>query len=301
MKKFYESKIFIIASLFLIFGAVAVIASTIGDSGYSGIQVDNYFTGSGKQGITQNVSFNDSESNQYLLQFEDGLLVDYSLVEPTMPFPAEGLVAYYKLDESSGNAVDAFGSHDLVETGEVSSQTGLILDSRGTCSGSDYFNGTTNYPIDETTDFSVNLWIYKNSSLGSESIFLGIPGTVGHTFFNMRYRTDDKIDVFLGQTGSSSPSITSTDTMSLGEWKMVTFVYNSSATTGTLYIDGSSQGIVSQNYNPTADDNLYFGAELNGGAPLANAYLDEFGYWNKVLNSTEVEMLYNNGEGATYN
>lgn len=43
--------------------AILTVFVKIGEANYSGIQVDNYYAESGEQGITQNVSFNDSKGN----------------------------------------------------------------------------------------------------------------------------------------------------------------------------------------------------------------------------------------------
>jgi hypothetical protein len=119
LDKVLGGKMFLLFLFTFIF-VITTVLGNIGDSGYSGIQVENYFSGSGKQGINQNISFNDTENNSHYFLFEDGLLVNYTKTIPIIPpqFPSSGLVAYYKLDDSSGGVEDSYGSNDGTNNGQ---------------------------------------------------------------------------------------------------------------------------------------------------------------------------------------
>lgn len=93
-------KIFLLFLFVLIFMIVSVWGN-LGESGESGIIVDNYYTGSGKLGTTQDISFNDSENNNHVLNFEDGLLVNYNFTEYVEPPMREEIV----ITENSGETL----------------------------------------------------------------------------------------------------------------------------------------------------------------------------------------------------
>lgn len=76
-KEFFTSKIFITFSLFLVFGIITVFAGNIIVNEY-GIQSDNYYSGDGSVGITENVTFKDGDGNNQVLVIKDGLIVGAS-------------------------------------------------------------------------------------------------------------------------------------------------------------------------------------------------------------------------------
>lgn len=319
MVKFYENKIFIFASLFLIFGAIAVIASSIGDSGYSGIQVENYFTGSGKQGITQNVSFNDSNDNEHLLQFEDGLLVNYSVSEIPINFPSEGLIAYYKLDGVSGNVTDISGNgNDGIDNGANRGFLGIVNKSFKN-------NGTNQYVnlpqgMSDALDWTLNGWVYLDSynnyhyggqeqhpalvSFGGDDgqgwekgLSLGIKRSTGEVLFSGLMGTGSIYDFYV-----ISPS-----PLGLGNWHMITGIKDGS--NFSLYVDGSYVGSDQQS---NGENNIIFnfGYSTIGAQKLDNqdgltvngldGRYDEVSVWAVPLSESEIQILYNNGEGLTY-
>ncbi|MEJ2267968.1 MAG: hypothetical protein P8X70_02740 [Nanoarchaeota archaeon] len=168
MKNLFRSKIFLIVLTFLFFGAISVIASTIGDSGFSGIQVDNYYSGKGNQGITQNISFNDSQSNSHFIQIEDGLIVDYIKIIPAGPSPpSDHVVAYYRLNRTSGDVEDATGhGYNGTNNGATRGIIGKIENAFDfEYSEGDYVNisGQSIKENMRNTDFSVNIWFNPES------------------------------------------------------------------------------------------------------------------------------------------
>lgn len=88
-----------------------------------------------------------------------------------------------------------------------------------------------------------------------------------------------------------------TGNQSLGVWNMYTFVKNGTSRlmyrNGTLLYAGDS-----------ADSSVYagvlhFGSYI-GGVYEMEGWIDEIGYWNASLNSSDVTRLWNNGAGRTY-
>lgn len=305
MKKFYENKIFIIASLFLIFGAVTVIATTIGDSGFSGIQVDNYFSGSGKQGITQNVSFNDYDNNSHFLEFEDGLLVDYNLTEAPGPYQtslpqSENLVAYYSFNANNGinQEDDVLGNYNGTITGSVVNTSGKIGNAMDWEGDADYitYSGFPNFL--NMHAFSVSWWTYPEES---ENYY--VISRSGEYEFRL-----NSGDSEFYSTYSSAPSGYGVST---GTWTHLVGVSNT--THNLLYVDGVLREVIelgASTSDSAYDLQLGFRASGLGGTQWYNGSIDELGFWNTslddgncTLGSTcggEIAELYNDGTGLTY-
>lgn len=279
LNRIFGGKMFLLLLFTFIFLMTTVLGN-IGDSGYSGIQVQNYFSGSGKQGITQNISFNDIENNSYLLEFEDGLLVNYTQTEPIIP-PAVfgGLVAYYKLDEKTGDVIiDEKESYNGINNGSMINQSGKINTSYLTGNGT---KGKIENLYSEFEDnFSISAWVNLNSLSTGEVLWLSY-----EPYYSGLLLTSSKMHAYIHGNNYCYSDV------NIGEWNHVVMTYDKSYT--RLYINGNET------------NNAY----IPGGTLVANCnvslggidgYIDEVGIWNRTLNSTEVAELYNNGEGLTY-
>ena len=77
--------------------------------------------------------------------------------------------------------------------------------------------------------------------------------------------------------------------------------YTRSESTGTLYLNGVSQGTHSANYSFSSDDKWSLGQEFDSwGTSVTNEYagqLDEVAIWDAALSAADVEALYNSGSG----
>jgi hypothetical protein len=82
LKNILSNKIFFFTLCFLLFGAISVFAGSliVNESGIR-IEADNYFSSQGNEGITANISVQGSDGSDYILYFENGLIVNYSFEE----------------------------------------------------------------------------------------------------------------------------------------------------------------------------------------------------------------------------
>jgi len=218
---------------------------------------------------------------------------------------ADDIVSYYKLDEASGNAIDADGgTHNLTETGTIDTQTGIISGARGVFGNSDYFSKTGVLSVDENTDFTINLWVKKIGSAVNHNTLaeLGDSGTYGDFGAGIQIRNNQKARIYIDKySAATTLSVESTSVIPLNVWTMVTFTYNGSTELGKLYIDGSFD---------VSDTNTATGFNVADGFAIGNrfmanpgadvSYIDETGLWNRTLGDTEVSDLYNSGIGRSY-
>ena len=206
-----------------------------------------------------------------------------------------GLEAYYKFDEGSGNAIDAVNSNDFTEAGTVSSQTGIINGARGAFDGSNRFTGSTGYAIDEATDFSNNFWVYSDTfpTGGNEDRIIGINEGVGYMFYNVRFDgTSGGFRYCIGVFGGSSNCRYPSWSVPEDEWIMVTVTYDAGGNSVKFYINGVLNDTTTNPASSTASSNYYLGS--SGGSN--DLWIDEIGFWNRVLNQTEITSLYNGGD-----
>jgi hypothetical protein len=213
-----------------------------------------------------------------------------------------GLISYWKLDESSGNAVDAAGGGNNGTTTSVTySATGKINTAYG-------FNGTTSYVdmgntanLSLTTAGSLCAWVYTNDTARTGVIVSkGNPGsdingyTFGFIYGGLYWE-------LANATTAISGSIPISGNIFKNKWYFVVLTWN--GTYVNMYLNGTLvNGPISQTVTPVS--NVYpfrIGARGDySGSSLWSGTIDEVSVYNRALTSTEVTNLYNSGAGKSY-
>jgi 5-hydroxyisourate hydrolase-like protein (transthyretin family) len=224
----------------------------------------------------------------------------------------DGLVSYYKFDETSGTtATDSLGDNDGTISGVTIDQTGIInkaYDFDGTNDFVDLFD--TNF-VQNTGVFTISLW-YKTSQTGADKTLLGqIGGSSGKGFFILRNTVTNKID-FYAYRGSSGQTVfgTSIEYLSTyensGDWNHL--LVTGDGDDVSMYLNGvlrntpASIGTLSSG---ASTHNLMIGKYMdNTGTTSYGWYdglIDELGIWDRALNTTEISNLNNEGNGLNFN
>ncbi len=211
-----------------------------------------------------------------------------------------GLVSYYTLDQTTGNALDFLNVNDLTESGTVPSQVGIINNSRGVYSGSNFFSDTSfSNAINGSQDFSISLWVNRTGSIASNQRFLKLDdGTANELLFNLDFDSNNLVRMVMGKNGVGATVIVTSDDIELNEWTQIVATFNSSNNQMRLYVNGTLDK--TDTFTDTAvlfSDSFFLGATSGGGNPFTNGFIDEVGYWNKTLDATEISDIYNSGAG----
>jgi hypothetical protein len=213
------------------------------------------------------------------------------------PSLLDNLVAYYKLDETSGPRIDSAGSNNLTDNGNVGSTMGKIGNAA-------LFDGT-NKSLSVNTpnlynNISFSTWFYVGQFLsGFRSIFTQFSSflnELGVWWLNGDIGIYDDIDdagTFLYQT----PVL-------LNTWYHVVCTINgSNGNELQLWLNGSLSG---SGLSPTSSFSSIGGEFVIGARtsddnslPLGGS-VDELGIWSRVLTPEEIAILYNGGSGITF-
>lgn len=204
----------------------------------------------------------------------------------------DNLIAYWKFDESSGNAADVLGGYTLTATNisYVSSKINNGADSNG--STSDLIT-TFIDPDSYNSGFSFGGWVWfdatnanviswdESGSWGGVEIGAGA-GTWGYRF----------------GTGSPSNAYGTGVAISTGQWYHV--IATHSATTDRLYVNGSQIHTATSGTLANTNTSFHIAGNSNFRGETLDGKVDEMGVWGRELSSTEVTSLYNSGSGLTY-
>src|ERR1017187_1023761 len=213
-----------------------------------------------------------------------------------------GIVSYWTLDETSGNAIDVAGGGN---NGTPSGVTQHIAGKINTAYG---FNGTSSYidmgnkaNLSLTTSGSISAWIYPTDVTHMGLIVSkGNPGSdlngfnLGFLYNTLYWELDNSTARIQGSCPIAGNIVNNT-------WYLVTLTWNGSNV--NLYLNALAVSApVAQTVTPVS--NVYpfrIGARGdNLGSNLFQGTIDEVGVWNRGLTATEVANLYNSGSGISW-
>ncbi|MCH7850626.1 MAG: LamG domain-containing protein [Nanoarchaeota archaeon] len=230
------------------------------------------------------------------------------------------IIAYYRLNGTSGNVIDATGNITGSNNGAARGQTGIINASFNFTAGdSDYVNLTDMLDIgtDIGSGFTISFWLNTIQEAGTQptpwgkevsggnprmGIFLNAQKTTGHENGTiMFFYWDGSGNGLSGDFGA--PNNTWRD----GNWHHVAVTMTPADNNITFHVDGilyttdyAAQSTPSNFI--TLGDSLTLGAFNFAGTinRFFDGSLDEVGFWNRSLTTSEISDLYNCGEGITY-
>ena len=223
--------------------------------------------------------------------------MDAKYIRVRMAGLLEGLLGYWKLDETSGNAVDSHGSYIGTSSNITYTASGKI----GRCYT---FNGTSSNVnfgdvISPTTAITVTAWIKSSSIPASEGAIVWKSGysSFWHGFRLTCYSAGNLGVMLSDGYGNDYDNTVATGCLD-GNWHLVGFTWDGTTIYG--YKDNSRNAGASWagpiGYIST---DLLFGCAI-GGSMWWSGEIDEVAIWNIPLTQAQMTDLYNSGNGLTH-
>jgi hypothetical protein len=213
------------------------------------------------------------------------------------------LVAYWKLDETSGTRVDSAGSNNLTDNNTVGSLTGKIGNAASFVGGNlEYLDNAS--PVITSNVFTVSTWIYPTSYNGSDSGGIIYQGD-GNVNLGLHLSVIDFVSgtetlIFrYDQTGNFA--VADNFSIDLNTWQHVVVTFNAGAV--AFYVNDVAKGTNSlPGSNPPLNRPFAIGYfyDKTQSSRFFNGRIDEVGIWSRVLTAAEITQLYNSGSGLTY-
>ena len=208
---------------------------------------------------------------------------------------ADGLVGYWKLDEISGtNAEDSHGANNGTANSLYvfnGSASGKIETCADFTSGDYSIESANNVGITGASNRSISFWAkFPNTNVEDSwrEIFYFGTGANSQYFSLIIKETTNEI-WFSGWNDNSNTGFTKHT-----NWRHYVVTYD--GTNVKVYQNAGTPATNAHTLN-TGASHLFLG---RGSSLYLNVYIDEFGIWDRVLNSTEVATLYNSDSGLAY-
>jgi hypothetical protein len=252
-------------------------------------------------GIYNSISLVAVASDTLAVKSKNGGEINFGI---TLPSQVKG---YWRMDETSGNALDLTGNFNATQVGTISSSTGKLANARGQFTDSNYFS-IANNSIFNASLFGLSGWLYIPTMTGrntiwSHGIYAGnskrdfvVSGTQIFWYFNQN-------DGYVQANGITA-----------GAWHH--FFTAMRATSGTnevrIYVDGTLAG-----QNTGISVGSYSGVSVIGTTPtyagdaLSSYYfrglIDDLAYWDLTGTpytwtqlESYVSQLYDAGAGKRF-
>ncbi|WKZ29719.1 MAG: DUF2341 domain-containing protein [Candidatus Dojkabacteria bacterium] len=260
---------------------------------------DTSLSSTGSLANTENLRFGGQGTSYF-----NGILDEVNLYTHAMPYETiqrmysqqrptygvlstNGLVGYWKFDETSGTAVtdgSGLGNHGTAVNG-ASITSGISGNARDFSGSSQYisFSSPSGIPLGGS-QYSISAWFWADSG-GSRGIVgwgnFGASNQVNalrldETCCFRHYWWGNDLDVNVGST--------------TGKWNHVVVTYDGA--TRRLYFNGAQAGSLnSSSINVPHANNLRIGSTNNG--EFFDGRIDELSIWNRPLSAGEISLLYN--------
>ncbi len=212
---------------------------------------------------------------------------------------ANGLLSYWTFDEPSGAAADSTANgktltnNNTVAFGSAQIGNGADLEA----SSAQYFS-RANGGYYNVTSGTINLWTKLESSaiIDGNPEFIGYANPTGGLFFGYRVHNSMTLDAYF----NSDPGVvTGATSLSTGVWYMVTFTWDTSRK--ELFVNATTDGANETDETLGAGETtISVGRNQRFGINHVDGFMDEFGFWNRVLSPYEISALYNSGSGMGY-
>jgi len=216
------------------------------------------------------------------------------------------LVAYYKLDETSGvwvynaegnSSYNGTASHVRIFTSEI---VGMINTGADFTQGDDFIL-LNSAPVTADGEKSISYWFKTPSTLsGTYAIISTRPsGSTSVGFgFQVYFVSGSTSKIMYFHTGKGD--VSKDVTLSTNTWYnvVVTTSAYSGGMTVKLYLNGEElTDLAGSITGSRLDGNFWIGRQSTA---YANSYIDEISMFDRIINSTEVSFLYGSGTPPSY-
>ena len=209
------------------------------------------------------------------------------------------LISYWKLDEASGNAIDAHGTNTLTDNNTVGTAAGKVLTARDfEKNNSESFSIASNPSLQTgDIDFTISCWIKPETV---ELQFYVNKSGIAAADREYAVYNFNGILFFIYDPSGAIVQVASGVTPVPGTWYHIVAWHDSVANQIAISVNNATPVTLSHSTG-VRTNNFQFelGARQNHGF-FYDGLLDEVGFWKRVLTADERTQLYNGGNGLSY-
>jgi len=215
----------------------------------------------------------------------------------------DNLNAYYKLDESSGNAADSTGNGYTLTNNNTTTFAAAKINNGAVFNGSNQYLNSASIEL-TTNAWSINVWLNPDDAdIANQTFYSYRPASGAVNIIQCEGLSTRAIRcIVYSSNGTSYKDYRTSLTLTQSAWNMFTLTWD--GTTLTPYINGTADTSITKTKDDAVTQTLTARVLRLGAETAASNFFDgnedEFGIWSRALTSTEVSTLYNSGSGNQY-
>jgi hypothetical protein len=222
----------------------------------------------------------------------------------------DNLIAYYKLDESSGNASDSAGSGiTAVNNGSATFSAGKINNgSNFPAAGMFTLGSESSFDFESNNAFSISFWVKYTDNTVEFQLISKLMSVEPYTGWEI-YVQQGAIGLWLLKN-YYQPTRCRVNTVAAynnGNWRHVVVTHDGTHVGSgvSFYVDGSvvAKTIISDSLDGNSILNnvsVYFAGRQGTPTGQVTFSMDEIAIYNRLLSASEVTSLWNSGNGLSY-
>lgn len=252
-------------------------------------------------------------SGTYIVTSNQGTLADQVTLSScdVLGTLNNGLVGYWKFDESSGNASDYSGSgYTLTNnniatyiTGKFGNSNSAHLINSIISSSNQYFSRTNPATIHTGANgFTFSAWVWMDSvPAGNRTIVgKGGGGEGNEEFYIIWQQGSNKFSANLGtSSGGFGTGIAASTfgTVTTNTWYFIALTFNGTNSV-TISVNNIADTATVSSAPVAQSSNLYIGSYNNAPNIAWDGRIDDVRFYNHALSPSEISVLYNGGLGC---
>lgn len=209
----------------------------------------------------------------------------------------DNLVAFWELNEASGNAIDSLGSNDLTDNNTVGA-SGIARDFEDT--NSEFFSHVSNATLQMgDIDFTILAWVRPETATGTHQIVAKDDDAGSARDYTLDISGGD----FRFYINGGGSGIAQLGTVSAATDYMVVGQHDATGDTVGISVNASAfttTGTGGISPNVSAAEFRVGAREYAGFENYWDGLIWRVGLWKRKLSGAEVTSLYNGGSGLSY-
>jgi len=207
--------------------------------------------------------------------------------------PSE-MISYWKLEEGNGTFfVDTIGTNNGTCVGDECPTYTM----NGKIGGAYNFDGvddsiilgSSNSIITDENNFTIAIWVKINGNSNTSRDYFSFLKGVSSAFMTMRVDINGYADMIYRDTTGSANTLNGATIITDNIWHQI--IFTRSGAVVTSYVDSNQDVTVSNAGGAPSTDIAHLG-RTGSGVFYANGTIDEVVVYNKALNQTEINELY---------